>query len=116
MRGLTDKQMNVLAFIHERTVDSGIPPTLREIGNHFCIRSTNGVNDHLRALERKGYIERLGGKSRGLLLTETAKRVVAMDPYVETARLMGLYGAEFCRDLADALRAASSMAGEGEVS
>src|SRR5262249_54488693 len=48
--------------IHER----GYPPTLREIGAHMGIRSTNGVNDHLRALERKGYLTREDMKSRAL--------------------------------------------------
>jgi len=39
---------------------------LREIGLHFGIRSTNGVNDHLRALEKKGYLQREDLKSRAL--------------------------------------------------
>jgi repressor LexA len=34
------------------------------------IRSTNGVNDHLRALERKGYLRREDMKSRALRLME----------------------------------------------
>ena len=36
------------------------------------IRSTNGVNDHLRALERKGYLRREDMKSRALKLVEDA--------------------------------------------
>src|SRR5205823_12275201 len=44
----------------------GYPPTLREIGEHMGIRSTNGVNDHLKALEKKGYLEREDLKSRAL--------------------------------------------------
>ena len=39
---------------------------MREIGSHFGIRSTNGVNDHLRALEKKGYLQREDLKSRAL--------------------------------------------------
>jgi repressor LexA len=39
---------------------------LREIGSHFGIRSTNGVNDHLRALEKKGFLHREDLKSRAL--------------------------------------------------
>ncbi|HJX63646.1 MAG TPA: transcriptional repressor LexA, partial [Polyangia bacterium] len=34
--------------------------------SHFGIRSTNGVNDHLRALEKKGYLQREDLKSRAL--------------------------------------------------
>jgi repressor LexA len=43
---------------------------LREIGEHMGIRSTNGVNDHLRALERKGYLRREDMKSRALRVVE----------------------------------------------
>ena len=39
---------------------------MREIGEHMSIRSTNGVNDHLKALERKGYLVRDDMKSRAL--------------------------------------------------
>jgi repressor LexA len=66
MQGLTARQEQVLAFIRESIVDRGYPPTLREIGAHMGIRSTNGVNDHLRALERKGYLSREDMKSRAL--------------------------------------------------
>src|SRR5436189_5916719 len=63
---LTDRQKQALDFI-SRSIDSrGYPPTLREIGEHLGIRSTNGVNDHLKALEKKGYLEREDLKSRAL--------------------------------------------------
>jgi repressor LexA len=58
--------MAVLAFIIECIDTEGYPPTIREIGNHMGIKSTNGVNDHLKAIERKGYLEREDGKSRAL--------------------------------------------------
>ena len=50
---ITHRQAEVLDFIERMP----IPPTLREIGAELGIASTNGVNDHLRALERKGRIE-----------------------------------------------------------
>lgn len=56
----------VLDFIRQSITDRGYPPTLREIGARMGIRSTNGVNDHLRALERKGYLTREDMKSRAL--------------------------------------------------
>ncbi len=56
----------VLDFIRQSIHDRGYPPTLREIGARMGIRSTNGVNDHLRALERKGYLTREDMKSRAL--------------------------------------------------
>ena len=63
---LTDRQREILDFITQSIRERGYPPTLREIGLHFGIRSTNGVNDHLRALEKKGYLQREDLKSRAL--------------------------------------------------
>jgi len=68
MQKLTERQRAVLTFISASIDERGFPPTLREIGNHLGIRSTNGVNDHLRALERKGYLTREDMKSRTLRL------------------------------------------------
>jgi repressor LexA len=63
---LTDRQKEILDFISKAIAKHGYPPTLREIGSHFGIKSTNGVNDHLRALEKKGYLKREDLKSRAL--------------------------------------------------
>src|SRR5678810_766041 len=43
---LTDRQQEILDFISASIRERGYPPTLREIGLHFGIKSTNGVNDH----------------------------------------------------------------------
>lgn len=77
MQKLTERQRAVLDFIVESIQDRGYPPTLREIGNHLGIRSTNGVNDHLRALERKGYLTREDMKSRTLRPTPEVLRAVS---------------------------------------
>lgn len=63
---LTDRQRQALDYITTCLSSRGYPPTLREIGEHMGIRSTNGVNDHLKALERKGYLVREELKSRAL--------------------------------------------------
>src|SRR6476469_3566272 len=63
---LTDRQREILDFITQSIRERGYPPTLREIGLHFGIKSTNGVNDHLRALEKKGHLQREDLKSRAL--------------------------------------------------
>jgi repressor LexA len=70
MQGLTGRQQQTLEFIRQSIQERGYPPTLREIGEYMGIRSTNGVNDHLRALERKGYLRREDMKSRALKLVE----------------------------------------------
>ncbi|HUW61823.1 MAG TPA: transcriptional repressor LexA [Candidatus Bathyarchaeia archaeon] len=70
-RELTRRQGAILQFIVESIRDRGWPPTIAEIGQQFQIASTNGVNDHLVALEKKGYIER-SSKARGIRVTEKA--------------------------------------------
>ncbi|HLK40351.1 MAG TPA: transcriptional repressor LexA [Polyangiaceae bacterium] len=77
MQGLTQRQQMVLDFIRQSIHDRGYPPTLREIGARMGIRSTNGVNDHLRALERKGYLTREDMKSRALRPTNLEARELA---------------------------------------
>jgi repressor LexA len=76
MIGLTDRQLEVLRFIARQIEDAGYPPTIREIGEALDIRSTNGVNDHLKALERKGFLTRDPAKSRALIPTERAREAV----------------------------------------
>ena len=79
MQGLTQRQQMVLDFIRQSISDRGYPPTLREIGARMGIRSTNGVNDHLRALERKGYLTREDMKSRALRPTSLATQTLGED-------------------------------------
>lgn len=58
VRGLTERQQQILEFLVEAVEERGLPPTLREIADRFGIRSTHGVARHLEALERKGFIRR----------------------------------------------------------
>lgn len=73
MTNLTDRQQQVLDFIEECIGGRGYPPTLREIGLRLDIKSTNGVNDHLKALEKKGYLKRGTMKSRALCPTTSSQ-------------------------------------------
>ena len=68
MDKLTPRQQMVLAFISAHLESHGYPPTLREIGGHLGINGTLGVMKHLDALERKGFIARNAGSSRGIAL------------------------------------------------
>lgn len=65
---ITDRQQEIYEFIRQFLASRGIPPTMREIGEQFGIRSTNGVEKHLSALEQRGVILRERGKSRGIFL------------------------------------------------
>ena len=73
MPKLTERQQQILSFIRQRIQTERIPPTIREIGEHFKINSPNGVMCHIRALEQKGYLTRQRMRSRTLRLVETTK-------------------------------------------
>ena len=70
-RELTEKQNSIYKFIVDRVQRHGIPPTLTEIADAFGLSSASGVADHLNALERKGFILRRPGMSRGIELIAT---------------------------------------------
>jgi SOS-response transcriptional repressor LexA len=57
-RQLTARQRQCLLFIVAHFRKHLRAPSMREIGEHMRIKSTNGVNDHLKALIRKGYVVR----------------------------------------------------------
>lgn len=70
MKEMTDRQREVLEFIRIFGERHGVPPTVREIGERFRF-TPRAAFDHLRALERKGMLERrVTGKraSRTLVL------------------------------------------------
>src|SRR6266849_5150391 len=70
MRELTDRQREVLGFIRTFTTRHGVPPTVREIGARFKV-TPRAAFDHLRALERKGALQRrasIGRTSRALTI------------------------------------------------
>lgn len=88
---LTERQRQVLEFIEDRIEAWGYPPTIREIGAHLGIRSTNGVADHLKALKRKGYLTQRGLKSRTLIPTRPGAPTASVEvpPKVVPAVLGG---------------------------
>jgi repressor LexA len=67
---LTDRQAEILELIRGYIAEEGCPPTRAEIADVLGFRSANAAEDHLRALERKGYIEIIAGSSRGIRLLE----------------------------------------------
>jgi len=62
---LTSRQREIFEFIRTFIRERGYPPSVREIGEHFDIYP-RAAFDHLRALEKKGYLKRRGSMSRGL--------------------------------------------------
>lgn len=69
IKDLTSKQRRVLLFIQDKIKKDGIPPTIREIGHNFGLRSTGTVRDYLDNLKKKGYIKTTPKKSRCIELS-----------------------------------------------
>ena len=70
---LTSRQEEILEYIKKYSKENRMPPTVREIGNHFEISSTNGVRSILAALIKKGYINRSPRLSRGIEVIDNDK-------------------------------------------
>jgi repressor LexA len=96
MNELTARQAEVLQLIADFLQATGFPPTRAEIAAQLGFRSPNAAEDHLRALERKGYIEMLPGASRGIRLRENmgipvVGRVAAGSPILAEQHIQGRY-------------------------
>lgn len=73
LEALTDRQKEIFDFISNHLIREGVSPSLREIGRYAGITSLNGVNDHLKALMRKGWLRHSGkGRARGYALSAAA--------------------------------------------
>ncbi len=66
---ITEIQKRILNYLIEQKTGRGIPPTLAEIAKFFGYRNRATVQQHLAALEKKGFIKRNPKLSRGIELT-----------------------------------------------
>jgi len=99
---LTDRQKAIYDFLLKTIREKGFAPSIHEIGKQFKIASTNGVSDHLKALEKKGYIRRVGKRAIEVanalgktVLTATREvpvlgRVPAGKPFLSEENIEGL--------------------------
>ncbi len=63
---LTGRQEAILAFIEQQMRDTGVPPSVREIGAEIGLASPSSVHSHLATLQRHGYLMRDPSKPRAL--------------------------------------------------
>jgi len=82
-KDLTARQREIFEYIKGMMRGKGRPPSIREVGERFAIRSTNGVRAVLEALERKGYIHRDRYTSRGIELLKEIEDSVLSGRYRE---------------------------------
>ena len=71
MKKLTKRQEEILNLIKSHIQDLGFPPTRADIAKSLGFKSPNAAEQHLRAIEKKGFISILSGASRGIILKDT---------------------------------------------
>lgn len=125
MKTLTPRQQQVIDLIRDYLRDEGMPPTRVEIAQALGLRSANAVEDHLKALARKGHLEILSGRNRNIRLLDgrtpergaepaaglpLVGRVAAGTPILAEQNLDGYYtGAELFRPRAHYLLRVQGM-------
>ena len=72
MKNLTKRQQQILDLIKTHISDFGLPPTRADIARTLGFKSPNAVEQHLRAIEKKGFIKILSGASRGIVLNDSS--------------------------------------------
>lgn len=72
---LTDIQSKVLAFVEQSSAESGRPPTMQEVAQHFGWSSTSTAQQHLEALEKKGRLIRKPKSPRSLRVIKPLREV-----------------------------------------
>jgi repressor LexA len=76
---LTKRQQEILDYLRDQHDSTGVMPSTREIQEHFGFASQTAAMNHLRALERKGVIQRLANKARAVVLSPDLKRSPMLD-------------------------------------
>ncbi len=86
MKQITERQQEVLNFISEFRKEQGYPATVREIGEHFGI-SLRAVQDHIAALQKKGYLSQCQKRARSIRVLVDSKQDDG--PYMAKVPLLG---------------------------
>ena len=79
MHALTTRQQEILDYLKTSQRKTGIMPSTREIQHFFNFASQTAAMSHLRALERKGVIQRLPGKARAVIFPNELDREEIVD-------------------------------------
>ncbi|HEY3328930.1 MAG TPA: LexA family transcriptional regulator [Capsulimonadaceae bacterium] len=90
MQSLSDKQLQILAFIRRQVALTGQPPTVREIGTEVGLRSSCSVQKHIETLEAHGKIRRSSSKFRGIEIVDGDGEVSKLQGHPALIPLLGM--------------------------
>lgn len=77
--GLTQRQKDIFGFLVRHLDQRGVCPTHEEIRQHFGFQSLNSAQEHLRLIEKKGFIKRSPGKARSIQITDPRRADAVRD-------------------------------------
>jgi SOS-response transcriptional repressor LexA len=100
------RQRQLLCFIVDHVLDHRVIPSFAEMKQHLQVSSSNGITDHLSALERKGYLTRKLREARAIYLSPKALPPTPTPEDIRSAldlcpELLDLLEAEACVRLSD---------------
>ena len=75
---LPPRQQEVFDLLLAFTKKNGYPPTNRELANLIGVRSANAIAEHIRALERKGFVSVARGVARGITVVGQKEPAMAI--------------------------------------
>ncbi|MGC2461344.1 MAG: transcriptional repressor LexA [Steroidobacteraceae bacterium] len=85
---LSPRQQQILRLISQFMTRHGLPPTRADLARALRLRNRQGIDQHLRAIERKGYLRLEPGIARGIRLLPAATQTAAE----ANTLLLPLYG------------------------
>jgi repressor LexA len=96
---LSPRQQQILRLISQFITRHGLPPTRADLARALRLRNRQGIDQHLRAIERKGYLQLEPGIARGIRLlygaptaTAAAANLSAAAAAAASTLLLPLYG------------------------
>jgi len=93
---LSPRQQQILRLISQFITRHGLPPTRADLARALRLRNRQGIDQHLRAIERKGYLQLEPGIARGIRLLHGAPTATAAAATLSAAAastlLLPLYG------------------------
>lgn len=78
-KGLTKRQLEIYEYLKKEARETGVIPSTREIQHFFGFASQTAAMNHLRALEKKGVIQRVPGKARAVAFPDELDREEIVD-------------------------------------
>jgi len=93
---LTQRQLQLLRFIHSYVAEHGVPPSFDEMRAALRLRSKSGIHRLISGLEERGYIRRLAYRARAIEILKPPLEMAGVKPLTEVTRegnvVRGLFG------------------------